>query len=67
MSAPTYPSSCSGAVDPNYTIGYVAGSVTVNKAPLTITASNVSMTYGGSVPHVVAGYSGFVNGDRPST
>ena len=65
-SPPTYPSSCSGAVAPNYTIGYVAGSVTVNKAPLTITASNVSMNYGGSVPAVVAGYSGFVNGEGPS-
>ena len=66
-SPPTYPSSCSGAVDPDYTITYVAGSVTVNKAPLTVTASNVIMTYGGSVPAVVAGYSGFVNGDSPSS
>ena len=62
-----YTSSCSGAVDPNYSIGYVSGTVTVNKAPLTITASNVSMTYGGTVPNVVAGYSGFVNGDTPSS
>jgi len=61
----TYPSSCSGAADSNYTIGYVTGTVTVTKAPLTITASNVAMTYGGTVPSVVAGYSGFVNGDGP--
>ena len=46
-SGSTYPSSCSGAADPNYTISYVAGAVTVNKAPLTITASSGSMTYGG--------------------
>ena len=41
--------------------------MTVNKAPLTITASNVSMNYGASVPAVVAGYSGFVNGEGPRT
>ena len=42
-----YTSSCTGAVDPNYSISYVAGTVTVAKAPLTITASSVAMTYGG--------------------
>jgi subtilisin family serine protease len=31
-----YPSSCSGAVDGNYTIGYVAGTVTVTPATATI-------------------------------
>jgi hypothetical protein len=29
VSPPTYPSSCSGASDPNYTITYIAGSITV--------------------------------------
>ncbi len=66
-SPPTYPSTCSGASDPNYTIGYVAGAVTVNKAPLTITASSGSMTYGGSVPAITPGYAGFVNGNNPSS
>ena len=32
-SPPTYRSSCSGASDPNYTIGYVTGAVTVNTPP----------------------------------
>jgi hypothetical protein len=32
----TYPSSCSGAVDPNYTISYAPGTVTVNPAGSTI-------------------------------
>ena len=63
VSPPTYPSSCSGAVDPNYTISYVPGAVTVTKAPLTITASNGSMTYGGTVPTITPVYSGFENGD----
>jgi hypothetical protein len=36
-------------------------SITVNKAPLTITASSGSMTYGGTPPAITASYSGFVN------
>ena len=62
-----YASSCSGAVDANYTISYVPGSVTVGKAPLTITASSPSMTYGGTVPTITPGYAGFVNGDSASS
>ena len=63
----TYPSTCSGAVDPNYTISYVSGSVQVNPAPLTIAASSVSMTYGGSMPVILPPYSGFVNGDTSTS
>ncbi len=62
-----YPSSCTGAVDPNYTIVSVNGSVTVTKAPLTITASSGSMAYGGAQPTITPGYSGFVNGDSASS
>ena len=62
-SPPTYPSSCSGAADPNYAITYVAGSITVGKAPLTVTASNGTMVYGGTAPTITPGYAGFVNGD----
>ena len=59
----TYPSSCSGASDPNYTISYVNGSVVVGTSTLVISASSGTMTYGGTAPTVVASYSGFVNGD----
>ena len=59
----SYASSCTGAVDPNYTFSYVVGSVQVNPAPLTIAASSVSMTYGGATPAILPLYSGFVNGD----
>ncbi len=52
-----YASSCSGAVDPNYTITYVSGSVTVTTAPLTITATSESVPYG-STPSVSPLYSG---------
>ena len=62
-----YPSSCTGTVDPNYTIVSVNGSVTVAKAPLTITATSGSMAYGGVVPTITPGYSGFVNGDTSSS
>ena len=43
--------------------GQVGNTINVNKAPLQITASSPSMTYGGSVPSVTPSYSGFVNGD----
>ncbi len=67
VSGSPYPSSCSGAVDSNYVISYTPGSVTVSKAPLTITASSGSMTYGGTPPTITPGYSGFVNGDTASS
>jgi len=63
----TYPSTCSGAADPNYAISYVAGSVQVNPAPLTVAASSDTMTYGSSVPTITPSYSGFVNGDDASS
>jgi FtsP/CotA-like multicopper oxidase with cupredoxin domain len=46
----TYPSSCSGAVDANYTISYVKGTVTIAKGVLTITAPSPTMPYGGPLP-----------------
>ena len=63
----TYRSSCSGAADPDYTITYVPGTVAVIPAPLTITASSASMSYGGSVPEITPSYEGFVNGDSASS
>ncbi len=40
-SAPgAYPSTCGGAVDPNYAITYVPGSVTVSAAPATLAATS---------------------------
>ena len=64
-SPPTYPSSCSGAAGSNYTIGYAPGVVTVEPAPLTITASSATMRYGGTPPVIIPNYSGFMNGDTP--
>src|SRR5207249_3877843 len=59
----TYSSTCSGAVDSNYTINYVNGSVTVNAAVVTVTANKASRAYGAANPTFTASYSGFVNGD----
>ena len=63
----SYPTSCSSAVDANYSITYVAGSDTIGPAPLSVTASSSSMTYGATVPTVSASYSGFVNGDTAAS
>jgi type II secretory pathway pseudopilin PulG len=56
-------SNCSGAVAANYSFNYVAGNATVNKAPLTITASSTTLTYGANTPTITASYSGFTSGD----
>jgi len=61
--AGTYPISVSGAASTNYQIVYVSGTLTVNKATLTITVENKSRLYGVANPAFTAVYSGFVNGD----
>ena len=48
-SPPTYPSSCSGAADPDYTIGYAPGAVTVTDAPIDVAVSG-SQSYGSTSP-----------------
>ena len=55
-----------GAVDPNYSFSYAPGTLTIAQAPLTITANNESMVYGGPVPTFAASFSGLVNGDTSS-
>ena len=65
--AGTYPITASGAVDPDYTISYVAGTLTVTSAALTITADNQTKVYGAELPALTASYSGFVNGDTSAS
>ncbi|QEH32331.1 FG-GAP repeat protein [Aquisphaera giovannonii] len=62
-----YAITASGAIDGNYSITYVPGSLTVNAAPLTITADNQSKVYGAALPTLTASYSGFVNGDTSAS
>src|ERR1019366_8719725 len=49
---PYHISNCSGLSDPGYQVVYAydSSSYTVNRAPLTITAANKSVVYGGAMP-----------------
>src|SRR5207247_7400960 len=61
--AGTYPITASGAVAADYTISYVAGTLTVNAAALTVTADDKTKTYGAANPALTVTYGGFVDGD----
>ena len=63
----TYPITASAAADPNYTISYVAGTLTVTKVALTITAADKSKLYGSANPVLTVAYTGLVNGDLAPT
>jgi hypothetical protein len=63
VSGNPYSITASGAVDTDYTIGYVAGTLTVTPVGLTITANNKSKAYGAALPTLTVSYAGFVNGD----
>ncbi|PTR01411.1 gliding motility-associated-like protein [Mucilaginibacter yixingensis] len=62
----TYPITASGAAIANYTIAYTAGTLTVTKAPLTVTADNKSRLFGVANPALTITYSGFVNSESAS-
>ena len=63
----SYTITASGAVDTDYTISYIAGTLTVTPAPLTITADNQSKVYGATLPTLTVSYAGFVNGDTAAS
>ena len=56
----------SGATAANYNISYVNGTLTVNKAPLTISAKDYTIIQGHSLPTFECTYSGFVNSQTES-
>ncbi len=59
----TYPITASGGNALNYEITqYNAGMLTINKAPVMVTADAISMTYG-EIPQFTCKYEGFVNGE----
>src|SRR5439155_15384140 len=58
-----YAITAAGAFDTDYTISYVAGTLTVTPVALTITADNQTKPYGAALPALTASYTGFVNGD----
>jgi MBG domain (YGX type)/Bacterial Ig-like domain (group 3)/Dockerin type I domain len=59
----SYPITVSGAADADYSISYVAGTLTVTPAPLTITADNKTKVFWAPLPALTARYVGLVNGD----
>jgi len=61
------PSDAAGNGLGNYAIAYHDGSLTVNPAPLTVTADNKATSFGGTVPPLTASYAGFVNGETPAS
>ncbi|MDB5008643.1 MAG: hypothetical protein JWP45_3036 [Mucilaginibacter sp.] len=63
----TYAITPSGAVDNNYAISYVNGTLTIGQAALTVTANNQSKTYGQANPALTITYTGFVNGDTQAS
>src|SRR5208337_4721732 len=62
-----YTITASGAADSNYSISYVAGTLTVTPAALTVIADNQTKVYGAELPSLSATYSGFVNGDTSAS
>ena len=60
----SYAITCSGATSTNYAISYVAGTLTVTTATLTVTANDKTKTYGAANPTLTHTTTGFVNGDN---
>jgi filamentous hemagglutinin family protein len=56
-----------GGTQPNYTISYQSGTLTVNPAPLTVSAVATNVAYGAAIPTLNLNFLGFVNaGDASS-
>jgi hypothetical protein len=64
--AGVYPVTPSGLTSANYAINFVAGNLTINKAPLTVTANNAVKILGAANPTFTVSYSGFVLGQNQS-
>ncbi|MCY1636693.1 MBG domain-containing protein [Marinifilum sp. D737] len=56
----------SGGVADNYTFKYVNGTLSIEKAELTVTADDKSKAYGETNPALTLSYDGFVNGENAS-
>jgi hypothetical protein len=58
-----YPVTASGLTNPNYSMTWAPGTLSIGKATLTVTGVDASKTAGALNPALSAGYSDFVNGD----
>ena len=56
----------SGAVSDKYEISYIPGTLTITKAPLSISAGNYTKKQGDAMPGFKASYTGFKNGENES-
>ena len=56
----------SGAVSDKYEISYIPGTLTITKAPLSISAGNYTKKQGEAMPVFKASYAGFKNGEDES-
>ena len=56
----------SGAVSDKYEILYIPGTLTITKAPLSISAGNYTKKQGDAMPDFKANYAGFKNGENES-
>ena len=59
----TYPITVSKGTVGNYNVTYVAGTLTIEKAPLTVTADDLTKKQGDTMPAFTATYSGFKNNE----
>src|SRR5207249_11486430 len=59
-----YPITATGQTSGNYAISYGGGTLTVNKARLTVTTDDKTKTYGAGNPALKVSYAGFVNRDK---
>ena len=53
----------SGATAPNYALTFLPGTLTIDRASLTLTAGNASRDFGAPNPPFTGTFAGFVNGD----
>lgn len=60
----TYAIKQTGATAQNYVFEYEDGTLTVDKAPLTMTANDKTISYGGTIPTFDANYEGLKNNER---
>lgn len=60
----TYVIKQTGATAQNYVFEYEDGTLTVDKAPLTMTANDKTISYGGTIPTFDANYEGLKNNER---
>ena len=62
----TYPIKVEKGTVTNEQVTYVDGTLTIEKAPLTVGVQNVTITEGDAIPSFTLTYSGFRNGDTES-